>query len=48
MARLTGREKKAARDPERYKTERDIAEGTDTRARMALAESPQTHQEILY
>lgn len=48
LARLTGRDKGPKRDPERYKAERDIAVGGDTRARMALAESPQTHQEILY
>ena len=35
-------------DPERYEAEKKIARSSDVKARMALAGSSKTHQEILY
>lgn len=39
---------KQVRDPERYKTERDMARSDNARERLKLAKSPNTHLEILY
>ncbi|MBI4030830.1 MAG: DUF2336 domain-containing protein [Proteobacteria bacterium] len=36
------------RDPERYEREKDIARSDDAKQRMTLAQSTETHQEILY